>query len=124
MDRALLESWIYRYEQAWRTAGTDVLADLFSAEIHYWPSPWDEPIRGLAALAAFWNAHRDSPDETFEMMSGVVAVDRDTGVVRVEVNYGDGSRWRNLWIVRFDGEGRCRHFEEWPVAPPKRRSAD
>jgi hypothetical protein len=115
-----LESWLAGYERAWRTAGTDALADLFSVDVQYWASPWEEPVRGLAALGTFWDAERDGPDEPFDMSSEVVAVDGDTGVVRVEVNYGNGTRWRDIWIVRFDHGGICRHFEEWPIAPPTR----
>ena len=51
------------------------------------------------------------------MTSEIVAVDGLTAVVRVEVHYGDGERWRDLWIVTFDADGRCRAFEEWPFAP-------
>ena len=29
-------------------------------------------------------------------------------------------RWRDLWVIRFDGEGRCVAFEEWPFAPGQR----
>jgi hypothetical protein len=48
-----------------------------------------------------------------------VAVDGDTAVVRVEVRYGEPvtQRWRDLWILSFAPDGRCRHFEEWPIAP-------
>ena len=118
MDVASLQSWIDGYERAWRSAGTEALADLFSADVRYWASPWDEPMRGVAELDTFWEAERDGPDETFEMASTIVAVDGPVGVVRVEVNYGDGTRWLDLWIVRFDEDGRCRHFEEWPIGPP------
>ena len=53
------------------------------------------------------------------MRSEVLAVDGDTAVVRVAVDYGDPvtSRWLDLWVVRFDGDGRCQAFEEWPFAP-------
>jgi hypothetical protein len=49
----------------------------------------------------------------------VVAVEGDTGVVRCEVAYGEPNRrlYRDLWIIRLDGEGRCFHFEEWPFLP-------
>jgi hypothetical protein len=27
------------------------------------------------------------------------------------------SRWRDLWVLRFDADGRCTAFEEWPFVP-------
>ncbi len=66
-----------------------------------------------------WEAEREGPDEVFRMTSEVVAADGDTAVVRVEVGYGDPVRqeYRDLWIVRFAGDGRCASFEEWPFWP-------
>jgi hypothetical protein len=53
------------------------------------------------------------------MTSQVVAFSGDTGVARVHVVYGAPYReWRDIWIVRFDGQGRAVHFEEWPIGPP------
>jgi hypothetical protein len=41
--------------------------------------------------------------------------------VRVEVDYAaSGDRWRDLWVVEFADDGRCRVFEEWPFAPEQR----
>lgn len=119
MDRAQLEAWIDRYERVWRTDGTAGLGALFTDDVSYSPSPWDDPVRGLTALGPFWEAQRDGPDEQFDMASEIVAVDGGTGVVRVEVIYGNGDRWRDVWIVKMDDAGRCRHFEEWPIAPPR-----
>ena len=45
------------------------------------------PRAGLDELALFWDAERDGPDEAFTMSSEVVAVDADTAVVRVWVEY-------------------------------------
>ena len=117
VDRAGLESWIGEYVRLWRTPGTDGLAELFTEDATYRPSPWEDPRRGLADIATFWEAERDGPDETFTMTSQVVAVDGEVGVARVEVTYGNGDRWRDIWIARFDGQGRCAEFEEWPIAP-------
>ena len=117
MDRTTLASWIARYERQWRTAGTDGLFQLFSADLTYRPSPWREPIRSLEALARFWDEAREGPDEQFTMTTEVVAVDGDVGVARVEVTYERGERWRDLWVVRLDSDGRCTAFEEWPFTP-------
>lgn len=117
MSHPAVQQWIERYEQVWRTPGTDGLAQLFAADVVYLPSPWAEPLRGLAPLAEFWEAERDGPDEQFTMTSEIVAVDGDVGVARVEVTYGSGSRWRDLWVIHLDADGRCTAFEEWPFAP-------
>ena len=124
MDRTDLEAWVAGYEAAWRSPGTERLADLFAPDVSYTYEPWSEPIRGLDALAPWWEAERDGPDEVFAMTSEVVAVDGDVGVVRVEVGYGDPvrQRFRDLWVVRVDGSGRCTAFEEWPFWPGHGRS--
>jgi ketosteroid isomerase-like protein len=118
MDRDHVTAWVHRYERLWRTAGTSGLAELFTDDASYSTEPYREPLRGLDAIGEMWEAERDGPDEVFTMTSEIVAVDGDTGVVRVEVHYGDPPHdYRDLWIMRFAGDGRCRHFEEWPFAP-------
>jgi SnoaL-like domain len=122
VDRSDVERWVERYERAWRTAGTDGLGDLFSPSASYLPSPWARPVEGLAAIAGFWEDEREGPDEGFTMEHEILAIDGTTAVVRVSVDY-DGSettpaqRWRDLWVIRFDADGRCLAFEEWPFAP-------
>jgi len=119
MERAQVEQWVAAYEQAWRTAGTERLGELFATDATYLASPWARPRAGLAAIAGLWEAERDSPDEPFAMTSEIVAVEGDTAVARVAVEYGDPvtSRWRDLWVLRFDDDRRCTAFEEWPFAP-------
>ncbi len=117
MHRADLTNWIDDYVSLWRADGTSGLDQLFAPQISYLPSPWAEPITGRDALAAFWEAERDGPDEEFTLTGEVVAVGGDTGVARISVDYGSGSRWRDLWVVTLDEDGRCTRFEEWPFAP-------
>jgi len=82
-------------------------------------SPYEPPAVGLGEIAALWERERKGPDEEFEISHEIVAVEGDTAVVRVEVEYGppDRNRYRDLWIVRFDADGLCREFEEWPFWP-------
>ena len=119
MDRAQFSDWIAAYERAWRTPGTDSLADLFAVDASYRTAPFEPWHRGLDSIAALWEAERVGPDEIFTMESEIVAVDGDTGVARVEVRYGDPITrvYRDLWIVRLDECGRCVEFEEWPFWP-------
>lgn len=118
VDRSTVEAWVGEYERAWRSPGTEQLGDLFAPGIGYQVSPWAEPLTGLPALAEFWETGRDSPNESFTVEPEVVAVDGLTAVVRAEVEYPDQpARWRDLWVLRFDEDGRCTWFEEWPFAP-------
>jgi ketosteroid isomerase-like protein len=112
-------AWVEAYERAWRTPGTDALADLLSADAIYLVSPWKPPIAGIDAIRRFWEAGRQGPDEAFTMRAEPVAVDGPTAVVRVFVDYHrpTGRPWRDLWVMQFDSEGRCAHFEEWPFSP-------
>ena len=117
MDRSNVERWLESYERAWRAPGTEALAELFSPAATYSPSPWARAVEGLADIARFWEDERTGPDEQFTMTHEVVAVDGATAVVRVSVDYATESRWRDLWVIRFDVDGRCSAFEEWPFAP-------
>lgn len=125
MDRAGVERWVAAYERVWRSPGTDGLAQIFVPNATYLPSPWDRPLEGLGAISAFWEQQREGPDEEFTMTSEIVAVDGQTVVVRVFVEYHapGGLRWRDLWVLRFADDGRCSAFEEWAFAPKRSGAA-
>jgi ketosteroid isomerase-like protein len=120
LTRRHISEWVETYERAWRTSGIDLLAELFAPDAVYSTAPFQEPHRGLEAIARMWEREREGPDEVFEMTSEVVAVEGDTGVVRVEVRYGEPLRnlYRDLWVIRLREDGRCTSFEEWPFWPP------
>jgi SnoaL-like domain len=120
-----LGRWIGDYERAWRTPGTTVLEKLFTSDAIYIASPFEPPIQGREAIASFWEAEREGPDEVFSMDWEPVAVEENVGVIRLEVRYGDPTTliYRDLWIVTLDENGRCTAFEEWPFFPGQPRAA-
>jgi ketosteroid isomerase-like protein len=117
--RSQVTSWITDYERAWRTPGTASLRDLFADDASYQQTPYDVPILGLIDIASMWEEEREGPDEVFTVTSEVVAVEGDTAVVRVQVEYGEPvtQEYLDLWVIRFDADGRCVSFEEWPFWP-------
>jgi hypothetical protein len=134
LDRAQLTGWIADYERAWRSPGTNLLAELFAERASYSTAPYEKPHRGLDAIAEMWEEERFGPDEAFEMTSEIVAVEGDTGVARVTVLYEEAEQkerrlhrqqkeYRDLWIVGLDEDGLCFHFEEWPFWPPNQQGA-
>jgi SnoaL-like domain len=114
VDRRALQAWVELYERAWRSPGTELLAELFANDAEYRTSPFADPKRGLAAIGELWDAEREGPDESFTFSSEILAVDGDLGVVQTEVFYERTHRgFRNLWLVRLAADGRCTSFEEW-----------
>jgi hypothetical protein len=122
VQREAVTQWIEGYERAWRSPGTTALAGLFAPDASYRTAPFERPHVGLAGISELWEAERAGPDETFQMTSELVAADRATAVVRVEVFYGApiSRHYRDIWIVRFNDAGLCIAFEEWPFWPRDR----
>jgi ketosteroid isomerase-like protein len=118
-DRAAVSRWLAEYEAAWRTPGTERLASIFTDDIAYRQSPYEDPVIGLDRVRRMWDEERTGPDEVFALATEILAVDGPTAVVRAEVRYGDPvqQEFRDLWIMRLGDDGRCDSFEEWPFWP-------
>ena len=110
--------WVARYERAWRDRDLGAVEELFTDNVHYKRSPYEEPEIGHAAIKSFW---LDDDDDVFTMSASPVAVDGRDAVVRAEVRYGEPVRqeYRDLWVLRFDEDGRVDDFEEWAYWPGK-----
>jgi ketosteroid isomerase-like protein len=116
MDRDEVMRWVGRYEGAWRDEDLDAVGALFTDDVRYRPSPYEDSLVGLDEIREFWI---DEDDEVFTMAAEPVAVEGDVAVVRVEVRYGEPLRqeYRDLWVLRFAGDGRVEDFEEWAYWP-------
>jgi ketosteroid isomerase-like protein len=125
-DRPSVRNWVAAYERAWRSPGTAEVPALFTDGATYLQSPYVEPLVGVEAIGRMWEAQREGPDEVFTLSTEVIAVDGPIAVVRAEVHYGQPVRqeYRDLWILRFEADGRCSWFEEWPYWPGRPYSAE
>ncbi len=94
---------------------------MFAPDASYLPAPFEPPLRGLEAIARLWEAERDGHDEEFGLTAEPVAVEGDTGVVRLHVHYAPPREqiYRDLWVITLNDEGLCTRFEEWPFWPPE-----
>jgi hypothetical protein len=119
VTREELQAWLESYERLWRTEGTDGLSEIFTPDAFYSNGPYEDPFEDLDEIAEMWDEERRSADEEFSAETEILAVDGETGVVRVQVDYGGAKpqQYRDIWIVRLNDDGRCFHFEEWPFWP-------
>jgi ketosteroid isomerase-like protein len=131
VDRETAQDWLNRYVDAWLSYDPDAVSGLFAEDVEYRYHPNDEPIVGRAAVVASWLGQDESGDAsgtdapgTYEAQYRPVAVDGDTVVATGTTQYrevagGPITRvYDNCFVMRFDGDGRCREFTEYFVRRP------
>jgi ketosteroid isomerase-like protein len=118
MNSDAVKAWVSEYERGWREDDLSAVRKLFTEDARYARSPYDDALLGHEAIEGFW---LDDPGTEFTMTSEPVAVEGDSAVVRVEVQYTAPRRreYRELWVLRFADDGRVADFEEWTYWPDK-----
>ena len=118
MDHEAFQSWLDRYIDAWRLLDPVAIGDLFSADVRYAYDPFEEAVVGRKAVVDSWLADPDDP-ASWEADYEVLAIDGDTHVAHGRTRYltddrsGIDREFANVFVCRFDAEGRCREFTEW-----------
>jgi ketosteroid isomerase-like protein len=117
MDHATFQAWLTRYIDAWRSADPAAIGDLFGPEVRYFYGPYREPVIGREAIVQDWLAHPDEPG-SWEAEYRPLAVDGDVAVATGESRYDNGKTYSNVFVCRFDADGRCAEFREWYMEKP------
>ena len=117
MDEQAVQAWLDAYVEAWRTYDESLIADLFTEDAMYWPSPYDVPLRGRNEIVRAWTEEPDAPESwraSYEplLLCGYVAVAHGTSTY-----FATGTEpereWANIFVLRFDDQGRCSEYREW-----------
>jgi ketosteroid isomerase-like protein len=117
-----VKAWLDRYVEAWRAYDPAAIGQLFSEDATYRYHPWDPPISGRQAIVDDWLANQDRPG-SWEANYEPLIVEGDTAVMVGRTAYFDEHgaverAYQNIWVVRFDAEGRCRDFTEYFMKEP------
>jgi SnoaL-like domain len=121
MDEASVARWLTSYIEAWKSYDPVAIGRLFSEDALYRYHPWEEPtpshVRGREAIVASWLDDQDAAGSwTAEYRPWLVHDDRAVAVGVSQYLGADGStvgrEYRNVFLLVFDDEGRCREFAE------------
>ena len=125
MTREEVNLWLGRYVEAWKTYDRDKVEALFAEDMTYRYHPYDDPIEGRDAVVESWLEAGESSDAsgrdepgTYEAFYRCVAADGDMAVAVGSSSYRDSPDgpvarvYDNCFVMRFDGEGRCREVTE------------
>jgi SnoaL-like domain len=115
-----VQTWLDAYVEAWRSYEPRAIAALFTENATYAYHPWDEGediLRSRDAIVANWLEERDPPG-SWEARYQPLLVEGERAVATGTTDYADGDTYLNLWVLRFDGNGRCADFVEWFMVSP------
>ena len=116
-DKAAVSRWIDGYVRAWNTNDREHIAALFTEDAVYFTEPYHAPWKGRDQIVAGWLEKKDEPGETsFEWQP--VSITDEVAVISGTTRYPENV-FSNLWVIRFDPDGRCREFSEWWMEHPR-----
>lgn len=119
-DRKAAEAWLRAYVSAWKSYDPAAIGALFTEDAIYRATPFDEPLEGRAAIVQSWLEDRDAAG-TYDAIYQPLAIDGDLVVANGRTRYVRADRtlreeYDNLFVLRFDADGRCRDYREWYMA--------
>jgi len=122
LDNATVSAWLDTYVHAWKTYDPQAIGALFSEQATYAYDPFNKPVRGRAAIVAFWLEDRDDPG-TYDGHYEPIMIEGNRAVTNGRSLYykQDGSisaEWDNIFVLRFDDESRCVEYREWYMKRP------
>ncbi len=117
MDRETFNHWLASYGSAWTSRDPEAAASLYAHNATYQVAPFDEPLRGRAAIYEYW-ASVAKTEETIQFNYEILAVTTEYGIARwwasfVRVPPGLETKLDGIFLISLDSEGRCRSLREW-----------
>ena len=123
LDNAKVTAWLDAYVHAWKTYDQKAIGDLFSEGAIYFYGPFHEPVQGRADIVASWLENPDVPNR-YDGHYEPIMIEGNRTVTNGRSRYfeQDGSTLKsefdNIFVLRFDDEGRCAEFREWYMERP------
>lgn len=118
-DRETVQRWLDAYVAAWQSWDESAIADLWSEDA-IWYRPFGIRARGRDAITSEWFAEQHLfQDHPYEGRYEPIAVDGGRVVAHGRTTFYDPdsgepvTEYDNVWLLRFDGDGRCSEFHEW-----------
>lgn len=117
MDEITVEKWLSRYGQAWERKETEAFVTLFSPDVRYHWTPFEDPKEGREELAqAFESAV--ARQEAIRFKSTVLSAEGRSALTHWHCSFDRGPTGQRVELdgifhMEFDSAGRCQVFREW-----------
>ena len=117
MDQKSLTRWLEAYGRAWMDRDAVAAAALYTDDATYQVTPFEDPLRGRAAIHAYWDGIART-QEGIQFDFDVLAVTAGYGLARwrasfVRVPPGLNTRLDGIFLIVLAPDGRCQSLREW-----------
>lgn len=117
LDETTFGAWLDAYKAAWESRDPKAAAGLFTGDAIYHEMPFDAPIVGTEAIAAYW-ARAVAGQRDVRFTSEILACTEDQGVCHWHCSFigvpgGETIDLDGIFRCRFSAPGRVSHFQEW-----------
>ncbi|HSR50050.1 MAG TPA: nuclear transport factor 2 family protein [Acidobacteriota bacterium] len=117
MDRDRLDLWLKAYGEAWQETDADAFTALFTPDVRYFWTPFQEPQKGRKELA---EAFREATSTQQEICFGwrILANDAELSIAHWSCSFTRKAsetqvRLDGIFLLRFKRDGLCSELREW-----------
>ena len=123
--------WLSDYVEAWKSYDPEAIGALFSDDVKYRYHPYDDPVEGRGPWSSRGSGRETTRAPRSETRRAPTTPPIEPAAVDGEVAVATGSStytkepggpidkiYDNCFVMRFDGDGRCREFTEWFMKRP------
>jgi len=122
LTRDRFAAWLERYIEAWRSADPAAIGDLFSQDVMYSQDGGQSSLEGREAVVKDWLEASYEPELAWEASYEPLAIEEELHIGIGSTRYlrEDGPRedFSNIFVCRFDADGRCSDLREWWMRAP------
>lgn len=122
VTRDVFASWLDRYIAAWRSNDPADIGDLFSEDVIYSQTGGHSTIEGREAVVRDWLEEAYSPGGEWQASYEPLAIEDEVHVAIGSTRYvrasGEREEFSNVFVCRFDEDGRCQALTEWYMQAP------
>ena len=122
LTRDQFAGWLDRYIEAWRSGDPADIGDLFSQDVSYSQNGGQTSLDGRDAVVDDWLEEAYEPSADWEASYEPLAIEDQVHVAVGSTRYlregGVREEFSNIFVCRFDDDGRCSELREWWMLGP------
>ncbi len=112
------DNWLRRYGDAWEKGDSGSTKALFTSDVHYYETPFDDPMIGIDVIYKYWKDNAELGQKDVSFSYNVLAVDGNVGLAHWRANFkrlptGNMVKLDGIFKVEFSDDGKCEVFREW-----------